>query len=297
MRAPVFKGLRKDLAYVTPQVKKAKTTANRYRRLAVPKENILQLLPDAAVPTKEQLETYWKKVAKRALPYLANRPLKLVRSVKGTTFYHMGPLPPIPASAHRLKMKKREGGEGTRVWIDDLSGLLGLLEMDVIELHPWNATIDDIESADTMVFDLDPGVGIRWEFVRDSALALKDLLNAEGFASWPKLTGGKGVHLMVPLDEPIEHNEAHRLSRHLANKLLKLAPEHYTLSASTSQRRGRLFIDYLRNGRGTTAIGTYSPRAREGFPIAAPVTWKQIQAGAKPDEFSIFRLPRSRGRV
>jgi bifunctional non-homologous end joining protein LigD len=296
LRAPVFKGLREDLSPSTPKPEKTKVTTTRYRKLAVPKENILQLLPDAVVPTTEQLSAYWKKVAKRALPYLANRPLKLVRSVKGTTFYHRGALPRIPSSVHQLKMTKREGGEGIRVWVDDLEGLLGLLEMDVIELHPWNATIEDIESADTMVFDLDPGAGIAWEFVRDSALALKELLVAEGFKSWPKLTGGKGVHLMVPLDEPLKHDEAHRLSRQLANRLLKLAPKHYTLSANVAERRGRLFIDYLRNGRGTTAVGTYSPRAREGFPIAAPVTWKQIEAGAMPNEFGMFRLPRSRVR-
>jgi bifunctional non-homologous end joining protein LigD len=293
LRAPVFKGLREDLAPAAKKTARAKRSSSR---IAVPKENILQLLPDAVVPSKDELAAYWKKLAKRALPFLANRPLKLVRSVKGTTFYHKGALPSIPRSVHQLKIKKREGGEGTRVWIDDLAGLLGLLDMDAIELHPWNATVDDIERADTMVFDLDPGVGIAWEFVRDSALALKLILDDEGFTSWPKLTGGKGVHLMVPLDTPMKHDEAHRLSRQLANRLVKLAPKQYTLSANFAARRGRLFIDYLRNGRGTTAVGTYSPRAREGFPIAAPVNWNQIEDGARPDEFSMFRPPRSRAR-
>jgi bifunctional non-homologous end joining protein LigD len=117
-------------------------------RIAVPKENILQLLPDAMVPTRDELAAYWRSVADHALDYLGRRPLKLVRSVHGTTFYHMGRLPPIPPAVHQLRIEKREGGEGTRVWIDDLDGLLGLVEMRVVEIHPWGANINDIEHPD-----------------------------------------------------------------------------------------------------------------------------------------------------
>src|SRR5207302_5774913 len=99
--------------------------ATRAPRLAVPKENILQLLPDAVVPTRDELAAYWRTVADRALEYLGRRPLKLVRSVHGTTFYHMGRLPPIPPAVHQLRIEKRKGGEGTRVWVDDLEGCSG----------------------------------------------------------------------------------------------------------------------------------------------------------------------------
>lgn len=141
---------------------------------------------------------------------------------------------------HELRIRKRQGGEGTRLWVDDLDGLLGLLDIGAVELHPWNATVDDIEHPDQLVFDLDPGTDIEWSFVIESALALREILRAG-----------------------------------------------YTLSAATGARSGRLFIDYLRNGRGTTAIGTYSPRARAGFTIAAPVTWTQLENGIRPDAFSI----------
>jgi hypothetical protein len=99
-------------------------------------------------PTEAELDAYWRKVAKHALVHLANRPLKLVRRVGGTIFYHKGPLPLIPQSVHQLTIAKREGGEGVRVWVDDVAGLLGLVEMGVVELHPWNATVNDIEHAD-----------------------------------------------------------------------------------------------------------------------------------------------------
>jgi bifunctional non-homologous end joining protein LigD len=109
----------------------------------------------------------------------------------------------------------------------------------------------------------------------------------EGLQSWPKVTGGKGIHLMVPLEAKMTHDEAHRYARAIAERLAARDPDRYIVSAAMAKRAGRLFIDYLRNGRGTTAIGTYSPRARSGFPIAAPVTWKDVENGIHPDAFTI----------
>jgi bifunctional non-homologous end joining protein LigD len=173
------------------------------------------------------------------------------------------------------------------LWIDDQEGLLGLVDLGAVELHPWAASVDDIEHADTMIFDLDPGEGVQWEFVIETALMLRELLQAEGFDPWPKLTGGKGVHLMAPLQEKLTHDATHAYAKRLAQKLAATAPDRYVTSATLAKRSGRLFIDYLRNGRGTTAIGTYSPRARPGFPIAAPVTWRQVENGIPPDAFTI----------
>jgi bifunctional non-homologous end joining protein LigD len=288
LREPVFKGIREDLSDGARH-SIARKPAVSPPRPGVPRENILQLLPDAVVPTPEELEAYWRRVARPALKYLARRPLKLVRHVRGTTFYHKGPLPAIPASVRQLKVKKREGGEGTRVWVEDLAGLLGLVEIGAVELHPWNSTVDDIEHPDVLVFDLDPGEGIEWPFVIETALALRELMRSEGLDSWPKVTGGKGLHVMVPVTRDLTHDAAHRYTRQLAQRLASRDPDRYTVSAALNQRAGRLFIDYLRNGRGTTAIGTYSPRARAGFPIAAPVTWKQIENGIRPDAFTLSR--------
>jgi bifunctional non-homologous end joining protein LigD len=168
--------------------------------------------------------------------------------------------------------------------------VLGLVDMDVVEVHPWNAVVDDIEEADTMVFDLDPGRGISWPFVIDAALTLREILAQEGFErSWPKLTGGKGI--MVPLSERISHDQAHQRNKELAARLLEVDAQRFTISAVLGARRGRLFLDYLRNGRGTTAIGTYLPRARPGCPIAAPVPWSEIENGIAPDAYNMHLLP------
>ncbi|RWB75870.1 MAG: DNA ligase D [Mesorhizobium sp.] len=288
LREAVFKGLREDLQPIP-----AKPPAPSKRRLegkhGVPQENILQLLPDAVSPSKEELVGYWRRVADRALVHLRGRPLKLVRHAFGATFYHKGPLPPIPASVHQLKVQKREGGEGVRVWVDDLDGLLGLVEMGAVELHPWNATIDDIEHADQLVLDLDPGEGVPWDAVIEAALSLREIFEAAGLESWPKVTGGKGIHLTVPLPPKMNHDSARKLARSLAQCLVDADPERYLLSSDPAARAGRIFLDYLRNGRGNTAVGAFSPRARPGFPIAHPATWKQVEAGVRPDAFTLAR--------
>src|SRR4051812_216796 len=185
LRAAVFKGLRDDLgtprqAAVTRLPRRAAPflvpeRTNLRSVHGVPRENILQMLPDAVTPSKEELVTYWQKVAKRALIHLGRRPLKLVRHTHGATFYHKGSLPGVPTSVHQLHMRKREGGEGVRLWVDDLEGLVGLVSMGAVELHPWIATIDDIERADGLVIDLDPGDDVEWDLVVDTALMLRDL--------------------------------------------------------------------------------------------------------------------------
>jgi bifunctional non-homologous end joining protein LigD len=294
LREAVFKGLREDRG--APAARTPAGTPSRAQgrrdRIAVSRENVLQLLPDAVPPSKEELAAYWEKVWKRALAHLGRRPLKLVRHVRGTTFYHKGKLPPVPEAVHRLTIEKREGGEGTRLWVDDLAGLLGLVDIGAVELHPWNACVDDIEHPDRLVFDLDPGEGVAWEFVVETAVRLRAMLKNEGLEPWPKLTGGKGLHLMAPLDPMINHGRARAYGKRIAQRLTATAPDRYTLAAAPEKRTGRIFIDCLRNGRGTTAIGAWSPRARAGFPIAAPVSWRQVEHDIRPDAFTIYNPPR-----
>jgi bifunctional non-homologous end joining protein LigD len=300
LRAAVFKGFRDDLATPKARAPRLAPSSVAHPRIGVPRENILQLLPDAVAPSKNDLASYWCRAWKKALPYLGHRPLKLVRHVHGTTFYHKGPLPKdIPGAVHKLRIQKREGGEGTRLWIDDLEGFLGLVEIGAIELHPWNAMVDDIEVADRIVIDLDPGEGTPWDAVVESSLRMRGIMREEGFDPWPKLTGGKGVHLMAPFQERVSHDQAHKIARRLVAELAARFPDEYILSA-TASRTGRIFLDYLRNGRGTTAIGAYSPRARDRFPIAAPITWKRLEAGIRPNAFTIrhpFRIDPTAGRL
>jgi bifunctional non-homologous end joining protein LigD len=309
LRHASFKGLREDKAAEevaaeeprapTPNAAGAPSKSAPVRKRAaarkgiagVPAENIQRLLPDAVAPSPEALTGYWCRVANKALPYLARRPLTLVRHVNGVTFFHEGPLPPVPASVHELRIRKGGGEEGTRLWVDSLEGLLGLVTMGVVEIHPWGATVDDIEVPDTLVFDLDPGEGVERGLVIETALRLRELLSSEGLKPWPKVTGGKGLHVMAPVDGQVDWPAAKAYTRDLAEQVAATAPDRYTTSAALARRPGRLFIDYLRNGRGTTAVGAYSPRARPTFPIAAPVTWRDVERGVRPDAFTINRLP------
>jgi bifunctional non-homologous end joining protein LigD len=292
LREAVFKAIRDDLSTVAAPSIQPSASSRMPRRGGVPRENILQLLPDAIAPSKEELIGYWRRVGKRALHYLGRRPLKLVRHTLGTTFYHKGRLPPIPDTVHQLRITKREGGEGVRVWVDDIDGLIGLVEMDAVELHPWAAMVDDIERPDRLVFDLDPGAGVAWEFVVETALKLKGMLEDEGYESWPKLTGGKGLHLMAPLQPRFSHDKARLYCKSVVERLEATKPDAYTISPLPARRNNRIYLDYLRNGRGTTAVGAYSPRAREDFPVAAPVTWKAVERGVRPDAYTVRRPPR-----
>src|SRR4051794_26257630 len=142
--------------------------------------NIMRVLPASATPRSDDLKAYWRAVHGEALQYLGRRPLTLVRSVGGTVFFHRRGFPPLPDGVHSLTIEKREGGKGTRLWVDSLQGLLGLVDLDVVEIHPWQATVDDIERADLMVLDLDPGAGVPWRFVTATALALRDDLAGKG---------------------------------------------------------------------------------------------------------------------
>jgi bifunctional non-homologous end joining protein LigD len=280
IRHAKFLGLREDQ---TPPIQPARRPVSGKAK----GRNIQRLLEDAEIPSDEALQAYWKRVGTRALKYLARRPLTLVRHERGRVFFHTGVLPTVPKAIHTLTIAKREGGEGTRIWVDSVAGLIALPELGVIEVHPWNSTIDDVEHPDQMVFDLDPGDGIPWEFVQDTALNLRDWLKEEhGLKSWPKATGGKGLHLMVPLDLTRTHDEVRDWSHTLVGAFAR-KDRRYTVLSSLAARPNHLFLDYLRNGRGTTAVGTYSPRARPGFPIALPLTWTQVEKGIRSDERSI----------
>jgi bifunctional non-homologous end joining protein LigD len=273
------------------------------REASPPKPAIVRAAPDdhkrvpltgAVVPTRKALREYWTKVGADALEHLGRRPLRLVRHEAGETFYHVGLLPPLPASVRTITIEKREHKEGTRVWVDSVDGLIGLVEIGAIELHPWSATIDDIERPDTLVFGVDPGAGVEWPLVTEAAVRLRDILNEEGLESWPKLTGGKGLHVMVPVDPDLDWKEARAFCDGIAERLAATGPDRYVTTPTLSERANRIYLDCRPNGRGTTAVGVYSPRARRGFPVAAKVDWADVERGIRSDAFTIARPP-SRG--
>ena len=168
-----------------------------------------------------------------------------------------------------LRIEPGLNADGVWPWVDSLEGILGLVTVGVVELHPWSAAVDDIEHPDTLVFDLEPGEGIPWQFVVETALRMRELLRTEGLESWPKLTGGTGVHVMVPVEPELDWKEARAYSHEITERIATAAPDRYLTSAAREGTAGRLVVD----GRGTTAVGAYSPRARPGFPIAAPLSF------------------------
>jgi DNA primase len=218
-------------------------------------------------PFKHQLAAYWARVAHRALEYLARRPLELLRDAPG-------PLPVLPESVHLLRPKGFLGDAIPPVWIEDLAGLLGLVDIGAIELHPWNCSVADLEHPDVLLFDLE---GLEWRAVTKAALALRNRLAADGLASRAILTGTNGLQVRVALESRVTYDLAQRYGAAVARSVIEKDP------ASD----GRLFIHTEANYRTRSTIGVYSPRARPGFPIAAPVSWKRIERGIRADAFAI----------
>jgi len=200
------------------------------------------------------------------------------RLVHGTTFYHKRPLPEIPPAVHQLTIQKSEGNQGTRLWVDSLNGFLCLVDISAVELYPWNATVDDIERADQIIFYPDPGQGIERDFAIETSFRLQEVLEGEELQPWRKLTGAKGLHVMASLPSPLTHDRGPSYARHIVQRFAPADRQRYVTSAAPKKRAGHIFLDYLRNERCTTTIGTYSPRTSEGFSIAAPISWASSNA-------------------
>jgi bifunctional non-homologous end joining protein LigD len=250
------------------------------------------LFADAAL-TKLDLAHYYAAIGDWALPHLAHRPLTLVRSPGGEgkkSFYqkHLGP--GAPDALTRFEIEGEEGIKSAPV-VENVAGLVALAQMDVLEIHPWGATIDNIETPDRVTFDLDPDAGLPWSRVTEAALAVREALSGIGLASFVKTTGGKGLHVVVPLVPKLGWEAVKAFSRWVAERLVELTPAQFTANQALRARQGRIYIDYLRNGRGATAVGAYSPRARPGAPVSTPLSWNEVEEGQRPDAFTVATLP------
>lgn len=231
------------------------------------------LWPSAGV-TKRDLADYCVAVADRLLPHVANRPLTLLRCPSGSEgecFVQKHPWAGLSKAVRRLR-----DGEDEWLVVDDASGLVALVQMGVMEFHPWGATADDLERPDRVVFDFDPDEGVPWARVVEGARAVRAVLEGMGLRSFVKSTGGKGLHVVVPI-EPHAGWEAVKTFAHaVAERLVADSPGRYTTNPLKEARQGRVFLDHLRNSRGATAVAAFSPRARVGAPIAVPLTWEAL---------------------
>jgi bifunctional non-homologous end joining protein LigD len=187
---------------------------------------------------------------------------------------------------------REKAGKADYLYVEQLRDLVGLVQAGTLELHVWGSRVDDVEHPDILVFDLDPGKGVPWSTVLDVARSLRDRLEDLGLASFVRTTGGKGLHLVVPLETRLGWDEVKAFCRGIADAHARDDPKLLTINMSKAKRRGRIFLDYLRNGRGATAIASYSTRARPGAPVAVPVRWDELNAALVSDRYDVDNLRR-----
>ena len=244
--------------------------------------------------TKLDLAHYYQSVADSVLLHIAGRPVMLLRCPEGhekECFHqkHMNRM--VPKAVHSVEIQDEKGKTSPYLMVDDLPGLMALVQMGALELHVWGSRAERLEYPDRMVFDLDPDEGLPWTQVVDAADLVRDRLGKMGLQSWVKTTGGKGLHVVVPLSGKQTWDEVKAFSQALAEQLVKDVPDRYTSKMSKAGRKGKLFIDYLRNGRGATAVAAYSTRARSGATVSTPVEWDELRR-LTPGQFTVTTVPR-----
>jgi bifunctional non-homologous end joining protein LigD len=284
-----FKGIREDksadevVLEQTPKVAKGAAAGIAGVTLTHPD----RLLWDEGI-TKQALAEFYTEIADRILPHLAGRVLSVVRAPSGAqakSFY----------AKHRWAglehVREVEVGEKEpMIVIDDLAGLINLVQGGVVEIHPWGSGADDLERPDRLVFDLDPGEGVFWSEVVAAAREMRAVLEARGLESFVKTSGGKGLHVVVPIMPRAGWDEAKAFTQTVAEAMSRAHPDRYVANMSKRARRGRIFIDWLRNGRGATAVAAYSTRARPQAPVSTPLAWDELSEGLRSDHFTVDNL-------
>ena len=251
------------------------------------------LWPEEQV-TKGQLVAYLAVVAENMLPQLARRPLTIVRCPEGRSrpcFFQKKLMSGSPRAVKPVELKETDGDTVEYMYVDDMPGVVGLAQLGTLEIHTWGCHIDKVERPDLMVFDLDPDVGLAWDQVALAAFALRRRLDDLGLKSWVKTTGGKGLHVVVPVERRLDWDEFKNATRLISEQMERDDPAHYTTNMSKAARKGRIFIDYLRNGRNATFIAPFSPRARAGAPVSVPISWEELAGGVDPQKFTIQTVP------
>jgi len=248
------------------------------------------LWPDVGI-TKQALLDYYEAVWPWLEPHIAGRPLALLRCPQGIgeeCFFQKHATQSLPSGIRSVTID--EANHAAPV-IDDFSGLAGLVQLSALELHPWSAPIHDIEHPDQLIFDLDPAPEMPWESVVEAALLVREAIEKHGLSAFAKTSGGKGLHVIAPLKPSAGWEEIRRFAQGFSKQLAAENPRIFTAQSAMDERKGLIFLDYLRNGRGTTSIATYCPRARKGALVATPVAWNEVEAGVKPNAFNILSVP------
>jgi bifunctional non-homologous end joining protein LigD len=249
------------------------------------------LWPEQGI-TKRGLAEFYAEIADWILPHLVGRPLSLLRCPEGIAakgFFQKHPWSGLGGAVRQVQVL---GDEQSMLVIDDLAGLIELVQASILEIHPWGALADRPELPDRVTIDLDPGDAVPWGRVIDAAHEVRRRLTASGLQSFVKTTGGKGLHVVFPLTPRADWDTVKAFAQSIATGMAADQPDLYTASMAKSSRHGRIFIDYLRNGMGATAVAAYSTRAREGAPVSVPLDWDELGPDIRSHHFTLLNLPK-----
>jgi bifunctional non-homologous end joining protein LigD len=293
VRQAAFKGLRED----KPAEEVVLEASARVAKVAEPSADIRgvrlthpeRLLWEGPGVTKQGLADFYTEIADWILPHITNRVLSLLRCPSGVSqqcFFAKHAWHGLAAGTRRIDV----GETDPMLAIDDLAGLLGLVQAGVVEIHPWGSTTDHLEAPDRLIFDLDPGEDVPWGAVIEAAFEVRAQLEGEGLQSFVKTSGGKGLHVVVPIEPKTDWDTAKAFTEKTAAAMAKSRPERYLATMSKKARRGRIFVDYLRNGRGQTAVAAYSTRAFPDATVSTPLEWSELSEGIRADHFKIDNL-------
>jgi bifunctional non-homologous end joining protein LigD len=277
VRHASFLGLRADKAArnVAPEVAHQAPDAAAAVRITS-RERIV--FPEAR-KTKGDLADYYAAIAPLMLLHAARRPTSLVRCPQGRAkacFFQKHDSGAFGEAVHHVSIREKDGGHEDYLYVEDAAGVLACVQMGTIEFHGWASHVEDVEQPDRLVFDLDPDEGIDFADVRKAALDIRGHLADIGLVSFAMLTGGKGIHVVVPLTPGHGWDEHKAFSRHFAEALSLAEPERFVATMSKAKRKGKIFIDWMRNQRGSTAVMPYSARARPNAPVAVPIGWEEL---------------------
>jgi bifunctional non-homologous end joining protein LigD len=246
---------------------------------------------DAGPVTKLDLARYLERVAPRLLPAIAGRPLTLLRAPEGIGGERFVQRHAARGLSPLVGTVRPRGEEKPLIQVDSVTALVALAQSGVLEIHPWGARVARLAQPDRMVLDLDPAEGLTFGAVVAAALALRERVLALGLVPFCKTTGGKGLHLVVPLAAGARWDRLHAVAAAICEGLAREAPERFTTQSALAGREGRIFLDFQRNARGASAVAPWSPRARPGAPVAMPLDWAEVTEGLDPRRFTIATAP------
>jgi bifunctional non-homologous end joining protein LigD len=253
-----------------------------------------KLYPEASV-TKRELALYYAAVGEWMLPHVRGRPLTLLRCPNGWNeecFYQKKAEGGVNEAISRVEIENSDGSVSLYMMADSVPAIVAFLQMGVLELHPWGSRAPNLGFPDRIIFDLDPDDAVEWEDLRQAALIVKTLLENIGLAPFLKTTGGKGLHVVVPILPGVGWESVKGFSKAVAELLERTFPDRFTAKLLKISRRGKIFIDYLRNGEGATAVAAYSTRARANAPVSAPVAWDELSRDLRFDHFNVGNMPK-----